>query len=49
MNVLMYEWPSFTGDSIRNVFKKNHINVDTFYYYPLASMEEVNISVLQYR
>lgn len=40
MNVLMYEWPSFTGDIIRNVFKKNHVNVDTFYYYPLASMEE---------
>ncbi len=45
MNVLMYEWPSFTGDAIRKVFKKNHINVETFYYYPLASLEEDDIFV----
>lgn len=45
MNVLMYEWPSFTGDAIRKVFKENHINVETFYYYPLASLEEDDIFV----
>ena len=45
MNVLMYEWPSFTGDSIRKIFKKNHINVDTYYHYPLASMEEDDVFV----
>ncbi len=45
MNVLMYEWPSFTGDAIRKVFKKNHIHVDTFYYYPLASLEEDDVFV----
>lgn len=45
MNVLMYEWPSFTGDAIRKVFKKNHINVETFYYYPLASLEEDDVFV----
>ena len=45
MNVLMYEWPSFRGDAIRKVFKENHINVETFYYYPLASLEEDDIFV----
>lgn len=45
MNVLMYEWPSFTGDAIRNVFKKNHIKVDTYYHYPLASLEEDDVFV----
>ena len=45
MKVLMYDWPSFTGDTIKNVFKKNHVSVDTFYYYPLASMEEDDVFV----
>ncbi|MBQ8041303.1 MAG: DUF3880 domain-containing protein, partial [Lachnospiraceae bacterium] len=45
MNVLMYEWPSFTGDSMRKIFKKYNIHVDTFYYYPLASLEEDDIFV----
>ena len=45
MNVLMYEWPSFMSDSIRKIFKKNHINLDTYYHYPLASMEEDDVFV----
>ena len=45
MNVLMYEWPSFTGDILRKIFKKNHIHVETFYYYPLASLEEDDVFV----
>lgn len=45
MKILMYEWPSFTGDTIRNVLKKKHIEIDTFYYYPLASLEEDDIFV----
>lgn len=40
MRILMYEWPSFTGDHIKRILKKNYVNVDTFYYYPLASLEE---------
>lgn len=45
MKVLMYDWPSFTGNSIRKIFKKNHIQVETFYYYPLASLEEDDVFV----
>lgn len=45
MKILMYDWPSFTGDAIRKVFKEKHIQVETYYYYPLASMEEDGVFV----
>lgn len=45
MKILMYDWPSFTGDAIRKMFKKKHIQVETYYYYPLASMEEDGVFV----
>lgn len=45
MKVLMYDWPSFTGDIMRKFFQKRHIQVETFYYYPLASMEEDDVFV----
>lgn len=45
MKVLMYDWPSFTGNAIRKVFKEKHIQVETYYYYPLASMEEDGVFV----
>ena len=45
MKVLMYDWPSFTGDTMKRLFKKRNILVDCFYYYPLASMEEDEVFV----
>lgn len=45
MKVLMYDWPSFTGDIVRKFFQKRHMQVETFYYYPLASLEEDDIFV----
>lgn len=45
MKVLMYDWPSFTGDTMKRLFKKRNFQVDCFYYYPLESMEEDEIFV----
>lgn len=45
MKILMYDWPSFTGDTMRKMFLKRHIQVETFYYYPLESMEEDDVFV----
>lgn len=45
MKVLMYDWPSFTGDTMKRLFKKRNILVDCFYYYPLASLEEDEVFV----
>ena len=45
MKILMYDWPSFTGDAIRKMFMKKHIQVETYYYYPLASMDEDGVFV----
>lgn len=41
----MYDWPSFTGDTMKRLFKKRNFQVDCFYYYPLESMEEDEIFV----
>lgn len=45
MKVLMYDWPSFTGDTMKRLFKKRNIQVDSFFYYPLESMEEDEVFV----
>lgn len=48
MKVLMYDWPSFTGDFMKNILKKKHFRVETFYYFPLASIEEDEVFVKKF-
>lgn len=45
MKVLMHDWPSFIGNTIKRMFQKRHIQVESFYYYPLASMENDDVFV----
>ena len=45
MKVLTHDWPSFTGDTIKKMFQKRNIQVDSFYYYPLASLEDDDVFV----
>ena len=48
MKVLTHDWPSFTGDIIKKIFRKRHIQVDSFYYYPLASLEDDDVFVKKF-
>ena len=35
----MYDWPSFTREQILCKLKEHHVQVDTYYHYPLKSLE----------